>query len=161
MSADARSVGTGGWEQICREELWQAFCAIRSRFGRIVAIASMRKSPQQELLARYDAGVLMRSLAHLHLRAFSEWLCMNLRQQTADMNLFETSVGTEGIPGCGQGLELNAIAPPEATAEELRLFEIDFALANELLFSGRAFEPAPGGSRERARPWKLHPFLPA
>jgi len=161
MSADAASMANGGWEAICREELWRGVTAMRSRFGRIVAIASLRKSPPQELLARYSAEVLDRSLAHLHLRAFSEWLSLNLRQQTTDMNLFEASLGSEGIPGSGPDLDLQAIEPPEATAQELRLFEIDFALANELLFSGRAFEPAPDRTRERAPSWKLHPFMPA
>jgi hypothetical protein len=161
MSADVPAVANGGLEAICKEELWQACCAIRSRFGRIVAIASLRKSPKQELLARYDADVLEKSLAHLHLRAFSDWLSLNLRQQTADMNLFEANVGSEGIPGPGAVLDLQEIEPPEAMAQEVRLFEIDFALANELLFAGRAFESTAGRSRDRALPWKLHPFLPA
>ena len=141
--------------------LKSAVAQIGTRFGRLVYFSSLRDRD----MGRYNHQGLSqaigdteadRILRESHRQTFDEWLCLNLEQQKADLDLYLSGLGDEGLTASPAWARVQAyrdLPPPSAEEPERALFLADL----EALFSVMTEEPSlvdmphPGENRKSLR----------
>jgi hypothetical protein len=131
-----------GLERDAISDLWRnTLSQIPSVFGRLVYLAALRdlNSGQYEhhgLALIFGEGEADRALRRTHLQTFSEWLCFNIEQQKADLDLYLSALYDERARVIETWLRLEpfrSLAPSSATKAEIDLYRSDFRLLLELL----------------------------
>ncbi|MCU1232703.1 MAG: ATPase-like protein [Candidatus Solibacter sp.] len=112
-------------------DYWEERAPHSTCFARLAFFAAFRdrKSGQYsdaEALRDYDGGELSRTLGMLHLRAFRDWLELNLEKQSRDLARYlATPEGRAAFLTFGQRELADIMAPGEARPEERQLFRND------------------------------------
>lgn len=131
-----------GLERDAISDLWRNTLAqIPSVFGRMVYLAALRdtNSGQYEhhgLALIFGGGEADRALRRTHIQTFSEWLCFNIEQQKADLDLYLSALYDDRPHVIETWLRLEpfrSLAPSSATKAETDLYLSDFRLLLELL----------------------------
>ena len=131
-----------GLERDAISDLWRnTLSQIPSVFGRLVYLAALRdvNSGQYEhhgLALIFGQGEADRALRRTHIQTFSEWLCFNIEQQKADLELYLSALydGRSRVVETWLRLEpFRSLAPSSATKAEADLYLSDFRLLLELL----------------------------
>jgi hypothetical protein len=122
-------------------DLWRHTLArIPTLFGRVLYLASLRNQTSgvyehaglAQMVGEEEAGETLR---RSHARAFQDWLCLNLEQQTADLReyLAETPNSAATLAGWAASSPYQRWAPPTAQDFEQRLFAGDLEILLALL----------------------------
>ncbi len=95
--------------------LGDAVSGLPSRFGRLVALAS---------LGRAEKGRGVRTISEAWQSAFREWLCMNLAEQKSDLDEYASWLGVEVSETLGARYltDLDTLIPEDSSVAERLLF---------------------------------------
>lgn len=131
-----------GLERDAISDLWRnTLSQIPSVFGRMVYLSALRDSNSGEyehhglalVFGHHEAD---RALRRTHIQTFSEWLCFNMEQQKADLDLYLSALYDQRPRVIETWLRLEpfrSLAPTSATKAETDLYLCDFRLLLELL----------------------------
>src|SRR6266545_7405536 len=115
-------------EQEVRETVFTS----TSIFGRLVAVSTLRDRNniyEHELLSsKYGTAEIDRKLHSLHREAFNDWLCLSLRQQTADLKIYLAHFGEERPFERAVLVSASDLIPAEHIRPERELFLQDLNL---------------------------------
>jgi hypothetical protein len=133
-----------GMDRGAAADLWRHTLAqIPSTFGRLVYLSSLR----DQNTGRYEHHGLSQifgkteadqALKDSHARTFSEWLCLNLEQQKADLDLYLSSFQADRRTILETWIRLSPyrnLMPSAAGEPERRLYLADLETLLELLKS--------------------------
>jgi len=132
----------GGLERGAAPDLWRhTLSQIPSLFGRLVYLSSLRDDNTGAyehfgLAHTFGDGEAGRVLEESHLNGFSQWLCLTLEQQKADLDLYLSS-----LPGSRRAIldtwirlqPYRALVPAAARQVERELYMTDLETILELL----------------------------
>lgn len=135
---------------------------ILSLFGRLVYLSSLYDRQDQryhhlELEDYLGPDEADRLLRQTHQQAFAQWLCFDLEQQKADLDLYLSDLGVEKRTTLAIWAGLapyRDLIPPDAEEHERRLFLADLKALLELM--NRQYgvgESEPEGWRSWFRGW--------
>jgi hypothetical protein len=123
-------------------ELWRSTLSqIPSTFGRLVYLASLRdqntgRYQHHGLAQAFGDGEAEATLRASHEQTFSEWLCYNLEQQKADLDLYLSSFQADRLTILGTWIRLapyRGLIPASAGDPERRLYLADLETLLEIL----------------------------
>ncbi len=132
----------GALERDAVSDLWRnTLSQIPAVFGRLVYLAALRDTnsghyEHHGLALVFGAQEADRALRRSHSQTFSEWLCFNLEQQKADLDLYLSALSGERRRIIDTWLRLEpfrTLVPGSATKAELQLYSSDFRILLELL----------------------------
>ncbi len=132
----------GSLERGAAPDLWRhTLSQIPSLFGRLVYLSSLRDNNTGAyehfgLANTFGEVEAARVLAESHLNGFSQWLCLTLEQQKADLDLY-----LSGLPGSRRAIldtwirlqPYRALVPAAARQVERELYMTDLETILELL----------------------------
>jgi hypothetical protein len=115
----------------------EILASLRTTFGKLVALASMRVKDTGEYLSAelakaFGPDVITRTLGSRHERIFREWLALSMEQQHKDLSEFLASDMDENSPPPTLA-DLSILIPPLASAPERTLFFDDLAFVLALM----------------------------
>ena len=123
-------------------DLWrETLSRIPSVFGRLVYLAATRSSTSDAyehdvLTLLHGEGPSHRALRRSHAQTFSEWLCLNLREQKADLDLYLSGWSDRSHSAILDWVRLEthlSLLPSSATKAERELYLSDFHLLLKVL----------------------------
>ncbi len=123
-------------------DLWRnTLSQIPAVFGRLVYLAALRDSnsgryEHHGLSLVFGESEADRALRRCHVQTFSEWLCFNLEQQKADLDLYLSALPDERRRVIDTWLRLEpfrTVVPSSATNAETQLYLADFRILLGLL----------------------------
>lgn len=131
-------------------DLWRnTLSQIPSVFGRLVYLAALRDTnsgryEHHGLALVFGENEADRALRRTHIQTFSEWLCFNLEQQKADLDLYLCALMDDRRRVIDTWLRLEpfrTLIPSSSTKAETDLYLCDFRvllglLRNELGVAG-------------------------
>ncbi len=132
----------GGLERDAISDLWRnTLSQIPAVFGRLVYLAALRdpnsgKYEHHGLALVFGDSESDRALRRSHTQTFSEWLCFNLEQQKADLDLYLSALMDDRRRVIDTWLRVEpfrTLVPGSATKAESQLYLSDFRLLLELL----------------------------
>lgn len=136
----AKSRGALGRDAI--SDLWRnTLSQIPAVFGRLVYLAALRdpnsgRYEHHGLALVFGESEADRALRRCHVQTFSEWLCFNLEQQKADLDLYLSALPDERRRVIDTWLRLEpfrTVVPSSATNSETQLYLGDFRILLGLL----------------------------
>ena len=123
-------------------DLWRnTLSQIPSVFGRLVYLAAVR-DPNSGRYEHHGLALVFgddeadRALRRSHIQTFSEWLCLNLEQQKADLVLYLSALMDERRRVIETWLRIEPfrmMIPSSATRAETELYQSDFRILLSLL----------------------------
>ena len=123
-------------------DLWRnTLSQIPSVFGRLVYLAAVR-DPNSGRYEHHGLALVFgddeadRALRRSHIQTFSEWLCLNLEQQKADLALYLSALMDERRRVIETWLRIEPfrmMIPSSATRAETELYQSDFRILLALL----------------------------
>ncbi len=123
-------------------DLWRnTLSQIPSVFGRLVYLAAVR-DPNSGRYEHHGLALVFgddeadRALRRSHIQTFSEWLCLNLEQQKADLMLYLSALMDERRRVIETWLRIEPfrmMIPSSATKAETELYQSDFRILLGLL----------------------------
>lgn len=123
-------------------DLWRnTLSQIPAHFGRLVYLSSLR-DPNSGRYEHYGLALVFgeqdadRALRQSHAQTFAEWLCFDLEQQKADLDLYLSALMNNRKLIVETWLRLGPyrnLIPASATPMESELYLTDFAALLELL----------------------------
>lgn len=123
-------------------DLWRnTLSQIPAVFGRLVYLATLRDAnsgryEHHGLALVFGENEADRALRRSHIQTFSEWLCFNLEQQKADLDLYLSALLEERCRVIETWLRLEpfrTLLPSSATKAETELYLSDFRILLALL----------------------------
>ena len=123
-------------------DLWRnTLSQIPAVFGRLVYLAALRDAnsgryEHHGLALVFGENEADRALRRSHIQTFSEWLCFNLEQQKADLDLYLSALLDERRRVIDTWLRLEpfrTLVPSSATRAETELYLSDFRILLALL----------------------------
>jgi hypothetical protein len=133
-----------GLERDAVSDLWRnTLSQIPSVFGRLVYLAALRDTnsgcyEHHGLALVFGVEEADRALRRTHIQTFSEWVCFNLEQQKADLDLYLSALMDDRNRIIETWLRLEpfrTLLPSSATKAESELYLCDFRVLLELLRS--------------------------
>lgn len=124
-----------GLERDAVSDLWRnTLSQIPTVFGRLVYLAALRDAnsgryEHHGLALVFGDAEADRALRRSHIQTFSEWLCFNLEQQQADLDLYLSALMDERrrVVDTWARLEpFRSLVPSSATRAETELYLADF-----------------------------------
>ncbi len=134
----------GGMERGAAADLWRhTLTQIPSTFGRLVYLSSLRdqntgRYEHHGLSQIFGESSANEALTESHVQTFAEWLCLNLEQQKADLDLYLSSFQTDRRTILETWIRLSPyrnLMPSTAGEPERRLYLADLEALLELLKS--------------------------
>ncbi len=128
-------------------DLWRTTCArIPTIYGRLLFLSSLRNSDTGHynhvgLTQRFGEAEGDRALRQVHTQTFSEWLCFDLEQQKADLDLYLSTFGPKKRRTVLSWYDLKpyrGVVPAAAAQASIQYFESNFQTLLELLKSAYA-----------------------
>jgi hypothetical protein len=125
-------------------DLWRnTLSQIPAIFGRLVYISSLRdpntgRYEHHGLALVFGEDEADRALRQSHIQTFSEWLCFNLEQQKADLDLYLAAMIDARkliIETWLRVAPYRSLVPAAASAREVDLYLSDFSALLQLLKS--------------------------
>jgi hypothetical protein len=132
----------GGLERDAISDLWRnTLSQIPAVFGRLVYLAALRdpnsgKYEHHGLALVFGESESDRALRRSHVQTFSEWLCFDLEQQKADLDLYLSALMDDRRRVIDTWLRVEpfrTLIPGSATKAESELYLTDFRVLLELL----------------------------
>jgi hypothetical protein len=132
----------GKLERSAAADLWRnTLNQVQSVFGRLVYLTSLRdqntgRYEHHGLAQMFGEGETDAALRDSHEKTFSEWLCFNMEQQKADLDLYLSSFQTDRRTILGTWIRLapyRGLVPASALDPERRLYLADLETLLEIL----------------------------
>jgi hypothetical protein len=132
----------GKLERSAAADLWRnTLNQVQSVFGRLVYLTSLRdqntgRYEHHGLAQMFGEGETEAALRDSHEKTFSEWLCFNMEQQKADLDLYLSSFQTDRRTILGTWIRLapyRGLVPASALDPERRLYLADLETLLEIL----------------------------
>lgn len=134
----------GGLERGAASDLWRnTLSQIPAVFGRLVYLSSLR-DPNTGSYEHHGLSLVFgeeeadRALRSSHSQTFSEWLCFNLEQQKADLDLYLAALLDNRraiIQTWSRLAPYRNLVPASATKAELEVYLADFEALLKLLMN--------------------------
>ncbi len=137
-----KSTGRRVLDRGAAADLWRhTLSQIPTVFGRLVYLSSLR-NVNTDKYEHYGFALMFgekeadRTLRQSHIQAFSEWLCFNLEEQKADLDLYLSGLGGDKRAIVEAWLRLapyRHVIPSSARKAERELYLSDFKILLDLL----------------------------
>lgn len=133
-----------GLDRRAAADLWRnTLSRVDSVFGRLRYLSDLQNANTGQyehhgLAARFTEAECDRALRDSHMDNFRQWLAWRLEQQSADLNLYLSELGTD-LPALlrtwRRRRPYENLVPDEASAPERELFLADLGILLELLMN--------------------------